>query len=73
MRRAMRIPSLGLAVILGLASAPTAPAYAQHRASDDQQIVCTGSGLLPSMVHGGEFDHRLYYRLNTVCIKLTDS
>jgi ketosteroid isomerase-like protein len=34
----MRIPSLGLAVILGLASAPTAPAYAQHRASDDQQI-----------------------------------
>lgn len=39
-------------------------------ACDDEQIVCTASGLLLSMVNDGEFDRRLYYRLNNFCIRL---
>jgi hypothetical protein len=42
-------------------------------ACDDEQIVCTASGLLLSMVNDGEFDRRLYYRLNNFCIKLETS
>ena len=37
------------------------------------QIVCTASPLLLSMLTTGEFDRGLYYRLNTICIRLTDS
>jgi hypothetical protein len=39
----------------------------------EHQIVCTASPLLLSMLKTGEFDGRLYYRLNTICIRLTDS
>jgi hypothetical protein len=42
-------------------------------ARGDQQIVCTASPLLLSMVNTGAFDSRLFYRLNTVCIRLAGS
>ena len=44
-----------------------------ERANGEQQIVCTGSGLLLSQLKSGAFDPRLYYRLNSVCINLTNS
>lgn len=44
-----------------------------ERASGEQQIVCTGSGLLLSQLKSGAFDPRLYYRLNSVCINLSNS
>jgi hypothetical protein len=40
--------------------------------SGERQIVCTASPLLPSLVTTGEFDSGLYYRLNTICIRLED-
>jgi Sigma-54 interaction domain len=43
------------------------------RANGEQQVVCTGSGLLPSLMTSGEFDPRLFYRLNIVCIDLSNS
>ena len=44
-----------------------------ERANGELQIVCTGSGLLPSLMNSGDFDPRLYYRLNIVCIDLSGS
>jgi hypothetical protein len=43
-----------------------------ERANGEQQIVCTASGLLPSLIRSGEFDSQLYYRLNIVCINLSE-
>jgi hypothetical protein len=43
-----------------------------ERANGEQQIVCTGSESLPSLVNSGDFDPRLYYRLNTICIDLSN-
>ena len=39
-------------------------------ATGEQQIVCTASGLLITLMNSGEFDRRLFYRLNTVCVRL---
>ena len=39
----------------------------------EHQIVCTASPLLLTLLNTGEFDRRLYYRLNTICIRLADS
>ncbi len=46
--------------------------WLEHR-NGEPQIVCTGSGLLPLLISTGRFDPRLYYRLNVVCIDLSDS
>jgi hypothetical protein len=42
-------------------------------AGHERQIVCTASPSLVSLVRTGTFNRALYYRLNTVCIRLTAS
>lgn len=39
-------------------------------ATDDEQLVCTASGLLMSLIDDGLFDRQLYRRLNNFCINL---
>jgi sigma-54-interacting transcriptional regulator len=42
------------------------------RASGYVQVVCTSSDALLPLVEDGSFINALYYRLNTICIDLTD-
>jgi hypothetical protein len=42
------------------------------RASGYVQVVCTSSDALLPLVEAGSFINSLYYRLNTICIDLTD-
>jgi hypothetical protein len=39
----------------------------------DRQIICTASAFLLPLLDAGAFDRRLYYRLNTVSIRLGQS
>ena len=41
-----------------------------EKTGGDQQVVSTASELLPSLVNEGSFDRGLYYRLNTIYIRL---